>query len=230
MPLAPPELSDGADVPISFLQCGRRPWTQLGVAPRWEKHPHSLSLTLRVGGFVDALGIVGTIWRAGSYTTVDPLEQDGNPSAIKRSTTGQIRGNDLASVRVYREMQFPPSPFLRWRSQIADVNPETCTVDEQVDRSITRHRIKRNLTERPEPPRQSRVIGNGDLHLKLVCQRSQEAFGLPERKVGDQTGRQSRLNREIRVDALAAGSATGWCPPRVDGVVGKPNGEVAASA
>ena len=102
----------------------------MGVAPRWAEHPYSLSLTLRVGGFVDTLGIVGTICRAGSYTTVDPLEQDGNPSAIMRWATGQIRGNDLASGHVNRKVQLTPSPFLRWLPQIADVNSEPSTVDE----------------------------------------------------------------------------------------------------
>jgi hypothetical protein len=183
-----------------------------------------------MGGFVNTLGIVGTICRDGSHSTVDLLEHDGNPSAIMRSATGQIRGNDLASVRVNRNVQLPPCPLLRWLPQIADVNPEARTVDEQVDRPMARDCAKWDLTERPEPPGQGRVVGNGDLHLKHVCQRSQEAFSLSERQVKDHADRQSRLDRNVRVDALTAGSTTGWCPPGFDGVVGKPDGEVAVSA
>ncbi len=91
---------------------------------------------------------------------------------------------------------------------MADVNPEARAVDEQVDRSMARDRTKRDLTERLEPPGQSRVVGNGELHLKHLCQRSQEAFGLSERKLKDHADRQSRLNRDVRVSALAAGFAT----------------------
>jgi hypothetical protein len=49
-----------------------------------------------------------------------------------------------------------------------------------------------------------------------VCQGTQQAFGLSEWKVKDHADRQSRLNRDVRVDALAAGLSAGWDPPRVD--------------
>ena len=112
---------------------------------------------------------------------VDRPKQGGNPSAIMRSTTGEIRSDDLASVRVDRKVQLPPGPVL-WRlPQMADMNPEAGAVDEQVDRPMARDRTKRDLTERLEPPGQSRVVGNGDLHVKHVYQGTQEAFGLSER-------------------------------------------------
>ena len=139
---------------------------------------------------------------------VDLPKHGGNPSAIMRSTTGEIRGNDLARARVDHEVQFPPSPVL-WRfPQMADVNPEAGAVDEQVDRPMARDRTKLDLTERLEPPGQSRVVGNGDLHVKHVYQGMQEAFGLSERKLKDHADRESRLNRDVRVSALAAGLAT----------------------
>jgi hypothetical protein len=72
--------------------------------------------TMRVGGFVNTLGIVGTICRDGGHSIVDLPEQGWNPSAIMRSTAGQIRGNDLACVRVNRKVQLPPGPVLRWLS------------------------------------------------------------------------------------------------------------------
>ena len=58
-------------------------------------------------------------------------------------------------------------------------------------------------------------------HLLRVRSRggTQESFGLSERKVKDQTDRQSRLERNVRVDALATGLAIGQGPPGADGVV-----------
>ena len=53
------------------------------------------------------------------------------------------------------------------------------------------------------------MVRNGDLHIKHVCQRSQEALGLSEREMKDHTDRQGCLDRNVRVDALAAGLAAG---------------------
>ena len=172
VPLASTTSADGADVPIPLLQSGRRPWTQLGVASRWDQHPHGSSLTLRVSSFVGALGIVGTVCRDGGHSIVDLPEQGGNPSAIMRSTTGEIRGDDLTRARVDRKVQLPPGPVFRRLPQMADMNPEAGAVDEQVDRPMARDRATREFTERLEPPGQRRVVGNGDLPLKHVCQRT----------------------------------------------------------
>ncbi len=108
---------------------------------------------------------------------VDLPKHGENPSAVMRSTTGQIRGDDLASVRVERKVQLPPGPVFRRLPQMADVNPEARAVDEQVDRPMARDRTKRDLTERLEPPGQSRVVRNRDLHLEHLGQGTQEALG-----------------------------------------------------
>ncbi len=142
VPLASTESTDGADVPIPLLQCVRRSWTQLSVASRWDEHAHGSSLTLRVSGFVNGLGIVGTVCRDGGHSIVDLPEQGENPSAIMRSTTGQIRGDDLASAHVHCKVQLPPGSVLRWPPQIADVNPEAGAVDEQVDWLMARDQRK----------------------------------------------------------------------------------------
>jgi hypothetical protein len=83
-----------------------------------------------------------------------------------RSTTGQIRGNDLACVRVNRKVQLPPGPSLRWLPQIADVNPEAGAVDEQVDRSVRQWPAELNVTELRQPPRQRGVIWNREIDLE----------------------------------------------------------------
>ena len=47
---------------------------------------------------------------------------------------------------------------------------------------------------------------------------------LTERQVEDHADRQSRLDRDIRVDALPTGLATGWSTPGFDGVLRQPDG------
>ena len=112
---------------------------------------------------------------------------------------------------------------------MTNVNPEPRTVDEQMDRSIALDHTKREFTEFLEAPRQSRMVGNGDLRLEHVGQRTKEALGLSEREVEDHADRQGRLNRDVRVGALVAGFAAGWSLPRVEGVIGKPDGKVSSS-
>ena len=73
------------------------------------------------------------------------------------------------------------------------------------------------------------MIRNGQIHLEAIGQRPQEAFSLPERQVEDHADRQSRLDREIRVDALPAGFATRWRTPGFDGVLRQPDGQVTAA-
>ena len=80
-----------------------------------------------------------------------------------------------------------------------------------------------------EPSEQSRVVRNRDLHLEQLGQGTEEALGLPERKVEDQADRQSCLNGDVRVGALATGFATGRSSPGVQCSVGKPDGQVASS-
>ncbi len=160
---------------------------------------------------------------------LDLPKHGGNPSAIMRSTIGQIRGDDLTRARVDREVQFPPGPVFRRLPPIADVNPEARAVDEQVDRSMARDRTKRDLTERLESPGQSRMVGNRNLHLEPLGQGTQEALGLSERKVKDHADRESCLDRDVRVGALTTGFATRRSSPGVDGVIGKPDGKVASS-
>ena len=91
---------------------------------------------------------------------------------------------------------------------MANVNPEPRTVDQHVDGSIARASVERNRPEPPSAPGERRVIRNGKTHLEVIGQRTQEAFSLPERQVEDHADRQSRLDRDIRVDALPAGFAT----------------------
>ncbi len=112
---------------------------------------------------------------------------------------------------------------------MADVNPEARAVDEQVDRSTARDRTKRDLAKLLEPSGQSRMVGNRDLHVQHVCERTQEALGLPERKVEDHADRQGRLDGDVRIGTLTTGFPGGRCSPGVEGIIRKPDGKVASS-
>lgn len=76
-------------------------------------------------------------------------------------TTGEIRGDDLARTGIDRQVQPPPSPSFRWLSQVANVNPEPCAVDEKMDRSIRSEPAKPGLTE----PGQGGMIGDREVHF-----------------------------------------------------------------
>ena len=47
------------------------------------------------------------------------------------------------------------------------MNPESCTIDEQVDRSVHRQPTELNVTELRQPPRQRGVIGDPGILLTL---------------------------------------------------------------
>jgi hypothetical protein len=112
---------------------------------------------------------------------------------------------------------------------MTDVNPEPRTIDEQVDRSIRSEPAKADLAELLEPPGQSRMVGDRDLQLEHLGQGTQEAFGLSERKVEDHANCQSCFDGDIRIGALTAGFPTGRRSPGVEGIIGKPDGEVTSS-
>jgi hypothetical protein len=129
---------------------------------------------------------------------------------------GQLGSKNLASFGVDRQVQFPPSPSLRWLSQVSDMNPETRAIDEQMDRLIVPHSTKSNVIELLETPRQSGMIRDREIQFEQLGQGTQEPFGLPERKVEDYAEGEPCLNRYVRVGALAARLSAGWLPPGFD--------------
>jgi hypothetical protein len=77
-----------------------------------------------------------------------------------RPAGGLIRCDDFTCISIDGEMQLPPSPFPRRFLHMADVNPDSCTIDQQMDRPIGRLPTKSNVTELLQPPRQRGVIGD----------------------------------------------------------------------
>jgi hypothetical protein len=112
---------------------------------------------------------------------------------------------------------------------MADMNPETRTVDEEMDRSIRGESSKSNPSELLEPSGQRGVIGDRELHVEHPGQRAEEALGLAKRKVKDHADGQRSLDRDIGVPALTAGSATGRSSPGIECRIREPDGQVASA-
>ena len=91
-----------------------------------------------MGRFVNGLGVVRTIRGDRCNGFINLLKQGRDLGAVMRPASGQMRCDDLACIRLYSEVQLSPSPVPRRFLHVTDVNPESCTIDEQVDRSIRR--------------------------------------------------------------------------------------------
>jgi hypothetical protein len=99
-------------------------------------HSHRSSVPSLMGRFVDRLGVIRTVCRKRRNWIKNLLKQGRDLGAIMRPTSGQIRCDDLPCVSIDSEVQLPPSPAPRRFLHMTDVNPESCTIDEQVDRPI----------------------------------------------------------------------------------------------
>ena len=115
-----------------------------GLGFSWALRPGGMStltarpFTVLMSGFVHGTGVVRTVGRDRREGLIYLLKQGRDLGRVMRPTTGQIRSDDLTRTGINSEMQLPPSPVL-WRfSHMTDMNSESCTVDEQVERSICR--------------------------------------------------------------------------------------------
>ena len=113
---------------------------------------------------------------------------------------------------------------------MTDVNSESCTVDQQVDRLIVPGCTKWNVAELLMPPGQRCVIRNWEIQIEQQGQPSKEALRLTKWEMKDHADRQSRLDSDICVGALTAGFAAGRSTPGIEGGIRKPDSEVTAVA
>ena len=123
---------------------------------------------------------------------------------------GQLGGGDLTAAGIDRQVQLSPGSVPRWFSQVTDVDPQTCAVDEQMNRPLGG---RLELTQRLQAPGQRRVIGDRQVNVQQLHQGIQEAFGLTQRQVEDHANRQRCLDRDVRIPSLTTGSAGGWRLP-----------------
>ena len=100
-----------------------------------------------MGGFVDRLGVVRTVRGDRGHGVGNLLKQGRDLSTVMRPVSGQIRRDDLTCISIDNEVRLPPSPSL-WRfPQMADVNSEPRTIDQQMDRPTRREPAEPDLTE-----------------------------------------------------------------------------------
>src|SRR4051812_14463177 len=65
---------------------------------------------MRDDGPVDWLSVVSANGEHGGEWAVDLIEQRADPGSVAVVRGGQFRGQDLAAVRIDRQMELPPSP------------------------------------------------------------------------------------------------------------------------
>ncbi len=153
VPLLPPELSHRPDVPVPLPLAPRtdRGWPG---TPAWrDDHRHPAPASFFLNSFVHRGRIISPVSQKRGHPIVDLAQKTGNPRTVRRASIGQLSSKDLAGFGVYRQVEFPSDPPLRWLSKVADVNPETCAVDEQVDRSLGDRSSKPEVTELLQSPR-----------------------------------------------------------------------------
>ncbi len=110
------------------------------------------------GSFVNGPRVVCAVRRNRSNGVRDLLKQSRDRGAIMCPTSRQIRCDDLTCIGIDGEVRLPPSPSL-WRVlHMTDVDSESCTVDEQVDRLVLGEPAKLNVVELLQAPRQGGVI------------------------------------------------------------------------
>jgi hypothetical protein len=126
---------------------------ELGITSRWDQDPYCLSVASLMGGFVNGPGVIRAVCGYGRNGVIKLLKQVRDRSAVMRSASGQIRREHLTRFGICGEMQLAPSPVSGRLLDMADVNSESCTVDEYVDRPIGRKPAKLNVTELLQPPR-----------------------------------------------------------------------------
>jgi hypothetical protein len=127
-------------------------------------------ISLLPGSLVDRACIIGPVCRDGGHPIIDLVQETRHPCPVRRASIGQVGGKDLAGVRVDRQVEFPPNPSL-WRpSKVADVYPETCGIDEQVDRFICDGSLEPVVVEFLEPSGKCRVIGDRQAQPQEVGQ------------------------------------------------------------
>ena len=166
MPFAPSEFSDRANVAIPLLEPGRGLRAELGITSRWDQDPYCPSLASLIDSFVNGPGVIRAVGGYGRNGVIKLLKQVRDRSAVMRSASGQMRRDDLTCISINSEVELPPSPVPGRFLQMADVNPEPCTVDEYVDRPIGREAAKPNAAELCQTPRQCGVIRDREIRLE----------------------------------------------------------------
>ena len=105
-------------------------------------------------------------------------------------------------------------------------NREARAVDDEMHAFVGRNSTKREV-EVLAAPGEHRVIGRGAVDAYHSKERVQEALGLAQRQVEDETERERGFDREVGVLELPSTRADAARRPGVDGLRCQPQGDVA---
>ena len=155
-----------------------------------------------MGSFVNGPGVVRAVGGYGRNGVENLLQQWRDSSAVMRSASGQIRGDDLTRRSIHSEVELAPSPVSGRVLDMPDVNSESCTVDEYVNRLTRRELTHTDLTKFLQTPRQRGMIGDREVDLEHIYQATKEALGLAKRKMEDHANRQRGLDRNVTVGVV----------------------------
>jgi hypothetical protein len=212
-------LLDPLHVPITRTARGLRSRARHSGGPRRNHHHRRrLRLTFREGA-VDRLGVVRAISSDGGNRTRNLVEQgaDPDPREIADLVARSLRGEDLPTVGLDRQMKLAPGPattraVLPRLPLPSAVDLQPGGIDHHVDRP-GRWRQWSGQRETDAAPGKGGVVGNREAHPEQGRDRAQEAFGWPSRSMKSQTQQMHRLDGHIRVVRGAAALARLPCLP-----------------
>ena len=97
-----------------------------------------------------------------------------------------------------------------------------------MDRTVPGESGKPGRAKALQSPRQRGVIGDRKVDFEQLGKGTKEALGLAKWKMKDHADRERRLDRNVRIGALATRLAAGRSAPGIECGIGEPDGEIAA--
>jgi hypothetical protein len=220
-------IDDHPQMPVALCRSGfcRRTRHRAGA---WRHDDGGVRMTLG-NSPGDLILIVAAVGGEGSNGIGDPLEQSVSHRGIVDIPAGHRDGDDLAAGGIDADMQLPPGSTTG-RSVLFDqpfacsAEPQARAVHQKMERAGSGSPEVRQL-QRLRPPTQRRVVRHREIKSKQSNDGTDQSLSLPQRQTKDHAHRQGCADRQRRVVRLAAWRGSRLRPPRLDRLVGKPNGQ-----
>jgi glutathione S-transferase len=179
----------------------------------------------------DLVLIVGAVGREGGNGIGDLTEQRIRHRGIVDFLPGHLNGDDLAAIGIDADVQLPPRPpagrsvlFDQPFAGSAQLQPGA--VHEQMQRAGCGPPRQRHFQRLP-PPAQCGVVRHRQIKPKQSDDGFDQPLGLPQPQAKDHAHRQRGGDRQGRIMRLAPRRGSRLRSPRLDRLVGKPNGQAA---
>jgi hypothetical protein len=196
----------------------------------WRHDDSGVRMTLG-NSLGDLILIVSAVGGEGSNWIGDLVEQSVSHRGIVDIPAGHRDGDDLAAGGVDTDMQLPPGSAAG-RSVLFDqpfagaTELQAGAVHQQMDRAGSGSPQLRHL-QRLGPAAQGGMVRYREVEPKQSNDGADQSLGLPQCQAEHHAHRQGRAYRKGRVMWLAAWRGSRLRPPRLDRLVGKPNGQAA---